>query len=167
MKKILSVVTVLTMIYSCSNNSSDSTKMNGADSASVQPPLDKQIIGEWHNASLKVKINTALNSDSTGYIDVDEANWERVLKTKPMKTVFSEDGSYRLTYGSIADSSVTASSGTWYVINDTIFMNQKHPDATFFQYHLGVKDNILTLNGLVDWEGDGKIDDEYNGTLKR
>ncbi len=166
MKKILFGVLTLTMIYSCSNNSSNPTE-SGTDTTAVTTPLDKQIIGEWRNTSLKVKINTALNSDSTGYIDVDETNWERVLKTKPMKTVFSEDGTYKLADGSIADSTVSVSSGTWYVLNDTIFMNQKQPDAIFFQYHIGIKDNVATLNGLVDWEGDGKVDDEYNGTLKK
>jgi len=166
MKKLVFGALFLSMIYSCSNNS-NSPETNGADTTAAAAPLDKQIIGEWRNTSLKVKINTRLNTDSTGYIDVDESNWERVLKTKPMKTVFSADGTYKLADGSIADSTVSVSSGSWYVLNDTIFMNQKQPDAIFFQYHLSVKDNMATLDGLVDWEGDGKVDDEYNGTLKK
>lgn len=167
MKKIVSAVLMLALIYSCSNNSTSTEGANATDSTTAAPALDKQILGAWNNTLLKVKINTALNGDSTGYIDVDESNWERVLKTKPMSTYFNEDGTYRLEYKGIKDSVVVASAGTWYVVNDSIFMNQKQPDATFFQYQVTVKDNIATLSGLVDWEGDGKVDDEYTGTLKK
>lgn len=167
MKRYLFVLFAIFGLTACTNDegASDQT-ITDSDTVS-QEGLDKKLIGSWKNTALKVKINTALNGDSTGYIDVDESNWERVLKTKPMTTTFTEDGTYSLQYVNMSDSAIIASSGTWYVLNDSLFLNQKQPDVTHFQYKVDLGNNTAKLTGLVDWEGDGEVDDEYEASLAK
>ena len=167
MKKIFIVPLAAVFLYSCSGNKTEETAAETADSVKTVNNLQIQIVGEWKSSALKVKINTALNSDSTEIIDVNEENWERVLKTKPMKTIFKDDGSYVTEYRNKKDSVIKFASGKWYTVNDSLYLNQKQPDMMPFQYKVVVDNNMATFSGIVDWEGDEKVDDEYVSTMKK
>ena len=164
MKKIILALSAITLLmYSCSNNQ----PQDAASTADTKDSLQKQLLGEWNYTSMKVKINTALNSDSTAYVDINEGNWEKELKTKAPKAVFNEDLTYYVEYKNLKDSIIRGAAGTWYVINDSLTMNQKQPDNTSFLYKVAINNGIAEFTGVVDWEGDGKVDDEYTGVLKK
>ena len=170
MKKLFIVSVASVLIYSCSGNKTEDTGSASADSSSTQANADlqKQILGEWNASLLKVTINSALNNDSlTEQIDVNEENWERVLKSKPLKTIFNEDGTYAVETRTMKDSVIKVSSGKWYTVNDSVFMNQKQPDVKSFQYKVLISNNKVDFTGIVDWEGDTKTDDNYFCTMKK
>ena len=166
MRKLFIIPLATVILYSCSGNKKEEATVEATDSAKAATNLSTQILGEWKSSTLNVKINTALNSDSTEVIDVNEENWERVLKTKPLKMTFTDDGNYMTEFPN-KESAIKASSGKWYMVNDSIYLNQKQPDVMSFQYKTTIDNNMLTFSGIVDWEGDGKVDDNYTSTMKK
>ena len=170
MKKLFILPVTAFLIYSCSGNKTEDANSTTSDSSAISSNVDlqKQILGEWKASLLKVTINSALNNDSlTEQIDVNEENWERVLKSKPLKTIFNEDGTYIVEARTMKDSVIKVSSGKWYTVNDSVFMNQKQPDVKSFQYKVVFNNNKADFTGIVDWEGDTKVDDNYFCTMKK
>ncbi|MBN8702903.1 MAG: hypothetical protein J0M08_07550 [Bacteroidetes bacterium] len=168
MKKALFIISSVLFLYSCKNGNKNEEQTTTADTTQTQQ-LDpqKQLVGEWQNTVLKVTVNTARNTDSTGIVDVNEQNWADVLKTKPIKMSFTEDGTFNTEYRNLKDEMINGGSGNWYIVNDTLVMNQKQPDivSTFYKVAFS-NEGTVELSGVVDWEGDGKVDDNYMGVLK-
>lgn len=133
-----------------------------------QNNLSRQLTGEWRNESLKIKINSFNNTDSTITSEAKNvAEWETTLHIRPIRTFFRSDGTYYSEYRTLSDSLFRRPSGTWSIKGDSIIINELLPEKAVFKLHVSIDSDIATFRGLIDFDGDGKADDEYFGTQRK
>ncbi|MDP4150253.1 MAG: hypothetical protein Q8927_16050 [Bacteroidota bacterium] len=107
------------------------------------------------------------NKDTTVSFEADSSNWEARLHIKPIRTHFLPDGSYYSEYRNVKDSLVQRPAGTWAVSGDSLTMSQSTPEAAVYILHVSIRNGIARFSGLIDFDGDGKRDDEYVGVQKK
>ena len=125
-----------------------------------------QIIGQWRNDSLYIGVDSHNNTDSTIIAETNSANWEEKLHIKPIRTYFSSDGSYYSEYRNLRDSVFKRPSGTWFIKGDSIIINEVTPESTILRLHLTINGNLATFEGMIDFDGDGHVDERYFGVQK-
>ncbi len=145
---------VLAILVAC--NESSNTKKETDSSA-------KQLIGEWNNLSMKVDIHSKNNSDSNEVFEVNRPEWEAKLKIKPVRTFFREDSSWNSAHYSLKDSLVYNPSGKWWIENDKLVMLQQLPSPDTTIYSLHIMKDTASFECMLDWDMDGKKDDNYSG----
>ena len=127
--------------------------------------LNKQLIGEWRNVYVKIIIHNKTKPAAT--MEADSTNWETRLGIKPIRTHFLEDGSYYSEYYNMKDSLVRRPSGTWSIKGDSLTMTQLKPDQSVFKVQLKISNDHATFSGLIDFDGEGTLNDEYLGIQKK
>lgn len=123
----------------------------------------QQLIGEWNNFSLKVDILSKDNSDSNEVFEVNRPEWEEKLKIKPIRTFFREDSSWNSAHYNLKDSLVYDPSGKWWIEEDKLVMVQQFPSPDTTIYSLHLRNDTASFEGILDWDMDGKKDDNYSG----
>lgn len=131
-----------------------------------QPELKQQLIGEWRNIALRIKRNIH-DKVQPAIVEADSANWETKLGIKPIRTHFKTDGSYYSEYFNLKDSLIRLASGTWTIKNDSLTMIQLFPDKGIEKVHLTIRNNVATFTGIIDFDGNGKLDDDYFGMQRK
>ena len=161
MKKIsiLAFITIIT--FACESGK----KTEGEETAEEKPvtkySLKKDMIGEWRNVAMKVTIK---GEEADSVVDVPAGKWEEVLQIQPIRTVYSEDGTYNSEYRDLDDSIIMTSAGTWSVKGDTLIMTEQGKTN---YYITTVKEGMAEFDGYVDWDEDGQADDHYWGKQKK
>lgn len=123
--------------------------------------IDKELLlGTWKNTSLKVKVNTIQNQDSTSWLIARRGQWEEVLKIKPIETTYSSDGSFQSVYTSLDNQSLGTEKGRWRLKGDSLILSS---DNYNHSYKLEWVENELRFTAWLDWDQDGKKDDLYSG----
>ncbi|GAB2984245.1 hypothetical protein GCM10027049_22410 [Mucilaginibacter puniceus] len=131
-----------------------------------QPGLKQQLIGEWRNIALRIKRNIN-DKVKPAVVEADSTNWETKLGIKPIRTHFKNDGSYYSEYFNLKDSLIRRTSGTWSIKNDSLTMVQLLPDKSNTKLHVSINNNVATFTGIIDFDGNGKLDDDYFGKQKK
>lgn len=139
-------VVILLFLFSCSNSMSDKISEN-------------KLIGTWKNLSLEVKV-----ADPDTIMSVPEGEWERILRIKPIRTVFSPDYTYVSTYRHLNDSIFMESRGAWILKGDSLMMVY-HGDSTW--YKVQFDGEVAEFTGYVDWDEDQLKDDLYFGRQQK
>lgn len=124
----------------------------------TQLDLQTHLPGLWEAELLKVKVNTANNTDSTYTFEANADNWIQQFQVKPFRTYYQEDNKYRIEHRMLNDSLLNMSRGIWNVFGDTLIRIESN--ATY-QYIVKLEPGRLEYHALVDWDGDGQEDDEY------
>ncbi len=109
---------------------------------------------------MHVTIHTFANTDSTVIMDFDEEDLRTRFKLKPMITVLNDDGTYFLEYRAQNDSLVARPTGEWSVKDDSIRFHQLTPTEYLYSYHVTMMPDKAEFRGMMDYDGDGKSDDE-------
>jgi hypothetical protein len=128
--------------------------------------LAQQLTGEWRNQYLKIKIRNA-KTGSVTIVEADSSNWEARLQIKPIRTHFIQDGTYRSEYRNLQDSVVRKASGLWAIKGDTLIMTQTKPSPGVLKLHVQIDKQLATFHGMIDFDGEGKLNDEYFGVQKK
>src|SRR4051812_6287727 len=68
--------------------------------------LSEKLLGEWKSVSLKIKMNSVNNTDSSKIFAVDEKNWDSKMKMRPIHTIFKVNGTYNSEHFNLKDSLV-------------------------------------------------------------
>lgn len=131
----------------------------------VQPGLGTQLIGEWRNLYVRIRLN--VHGPNRRVIEADSANWETRLRIKPIRTHFNADDTYYSEYRDLRDSIIRIPSGTWVVKGDSIIITQLKPEKSIMKLKVSINKDKATFSGLLDFDGDGKNDDEYFGIQRR
>jgi hypothetical protein len=131
-----------------------------------QPGIRQQLIGEWRNIALRIKRNIK-DQVKPAMVEADSTNWEAKLGIKPIRTHFKTDGSYYSEYFNLKDSLIRRTSGTWIVKNDSLTMTQLVPDKSTTKLHVSIRNNVATFTGIIDFDGNGKLDDDYFGMQRK
>jgi len=132
-----------------------------------QDTLRRQLIGEWRNVYLKIKLNINDKAAQPTVTEADSATWEARLGIKPIRTHFNQDNTYYSEYRNLKDSIVRRASGTWNIVGDSLTMTQTKPDASTLKMHVSIKGDHATFTGIIDFNGDGKKNDDYFGIQKK
>jgi hypothetical protein len=139
-------------------------------SCTESPPPTKitkwsgKLAGTWESSAFRVTINTANNSDSTYQDAISEDEWASRMKMKPIESYFQQDNKYIAEYRNLGDSLVRRHRGIWNIFGDSLVIIE--PDA-IYQYTLSREGDRVLFKSMVDWDGDGKEDDEYIGIYKK
>ena len=144
---------VLTILFAC-NESNTKKETN----TSVE-----QLIAEWNNISLKVDIRSKNNSDTNEVFEVNRSEWEEKLKIKPIRTFFKEDSSWNSAHYNLKDSLVYNPFGKWWIEEDKLIMLQQFPLPDTTIYSLLLRNDTASFECILDWDMDGKKDDNYSG----
>lgn len=131
----------------------------------AQQGLGTQLIGEWRNLYVRIRLN--IHGPGRRIIEADSVNWETRLRIKPIRTYFKADGSYYSEYRDLRDSILRVPSGTWVVRGDSIIITQLKPEKSIMKLKVSINKDKATFSGLLDFDGDGKNDDEYFGIQRR
>ena len=133
--------------------------------AKAQPtpkgPLSHDLVGEWYNLYVHIKLSNG------AVMEADSANWEARLQIKPIHTFFQADGSYYSEYRNLQDSIVRRPTGNWTIRGDSLIMRQTTPQTSTMTLHLTIDNGVATFSGLIDFDGEGKDNDEYLGKQRR
>lgn len=169
--KYFTLILISSFFYSCVSGQKDGS----ADSIpeeilALEEPfnyvshLEQEIVGEWTNVSMKIWVNTYNNSDTSFIVDISEDNWEMKMNVKPIVTIIYDDGTYISEFRNSFDSLIYKPEGTWLIDGDTLIM-QDH-QATY-KYQIFLDGDRAEFNSLVDWDNDGKSDDDYKGVQRK
>lgn len=169
--KYFILILITSFFYSCVSGQKD----GAADSLVEETPeqeepfdyvshLEQEIVGEWTNVSMKIWVNTYNNSDTSFIVDISEENWELKMNVKPIVTTIHDDGTYISEFRNSFDSLIYKPEGTWLIDGDTLIM-QDH-QATY-RYQIFLDGDRAEFNSLVDWDNDGKLDDDYKGVQRK
>jgi len=136
--------------------------------ATFQTNLSKQLVGEWRNVYMNIIMHSYNNTNQTQIMEADSTNWEQRLQIKPIRTYFKSDGTYYSEYRDLTDKVERKVSGKWNITRaDTLVMMQLDPEKVTLKLHLSIDNDHATFRGLIDFDGDGKRDDEYYGIQKK
>lgn len=150
MKKILLAVAFALLAFSCGEEK--------------EPISENSLFGTWQYTSLNVNINSLDNTtqDEMFYVLPDE--WEVKQGMTPLVTILNNDNTWENRHYTVPDSSLIISKGTWKIESDSlVFLSGQSRIA----YSYILKDSLLTIKTLLDYDQDGKSDDEYEGVQKR
>ena len=153
----LFVLAILCLVHCQSNNDSS----NQSD----QPLLEEVMPGTWEAVSIYVKVNSVNNQTDSSYIfEIYENDWGPKLGVKPVKHYYESDRNYSFESRTIVDSLINRTRGKWFVNGDSIRIVT--PVATY-EYEVLFDGATVTLESLLDWDGDGVFDDEYTGKQRK
>jgi hypothetical protein len=126
--------------------------------------LEQQIVGEWENTAMRVKVWSYQNSDTSFIVDINEDTWDQKMNIKPIKTKIFSNGTYISEFRNSFDSLMYRPVGEWYMDGDSLIMTDRRGT---YQYKVFVDGATAEFRSMVDWDGDGKSDDEYFGTQRK
>lgn len=126
--------------------------------------LENDILGEWTNVSMKVWVKTYNNSDTSFIVDITEENWDLKMTVKPIVTTINADGTYASEFRNSFDSLMYKPEGTWLIDGDSLIM-QDHQDT--YRYQIFIDGDVAEFKSFIDWDKDGKADDEYFGVQRK
>lgn len=169
--KYLFILLVSVFSYSCVSGQKEHATSEEVEQAQVDvfeedyiSQLEENFIGEWANVSMKVWVRTYNNSDTSFIVDITEDNWELKMNVKPIITTIREDGTYSSEFRNSFDSLIYKPKGTWMIDGDSLIM-EDHQEV--YRYQIFIDGDVAEFNSLVDWDKDGKADDEYFGVQRK
>ena len=126
--------------------------------------MEEDFIGEWANVSMRVMVRTYNNSDTSFMVDINEDNWELKMNIKPIVTTVFDDGTYISEFRNSFDSLIYKPKGTWIIDGDSLIMEDHQ---AVYRYQIFIDGDRAEFKSLVDWDNDGKNDDEYFGVQRK
>ncbi len=122
--------------------------------------MERDIVGEWSNNSMKVWVRSYNNSDTSFIVEINEDTWEMKMNIKPIVTTIRQDGTYSSEFRNSFDSLIYRPEGTWLIDGDSLFMKDSQKE---YKYQIFIDGGIAEFKSMIDWDKDGKADDEYSG----
>lgn len=162
---------VFSLFYSCVSGQKDNAVAKNEENPQefeeefdYVTQLENDIVGEWVNNSMKVWVNTFNNSDTSFIVDINEETWEMKMTIKPIVTIIREDGTYISEFRNSFDSLIYRPEGSWMIDGDTLIMEDKQE---VYKYQVFVDGDRAEFRNMIDWDNDGKEDDEYSGVQRK
>jgi hypothetical protein len=126
--------------------------------------LEQDLIGVWVNESMRVWVRSYNHSDTSFIVDINEENWDLKMTIKPITTTINADGTYSSEFRNSFDSLIYIPEGTWLLDGDSLIMEDRQDT---YKYQVFVDGNRAEFRSIVDWDGDGVVDDEYFGVQRK
>jgi len=127
-----------------------------------------ELIGTWEPVYLVLENADADSSMPMGDVFMaTPKNWVKVTGIKPIRITYSADGTFSQEHRDKNDSLFLTSHGSWYTVEDSLYWFQSDPDTFRLTFQYKVELDTLHLNGIVDFDRDGRRNDKYTGLQKR
>jgi hypothetical protein len=126
--------------------------------------LEQSFIGEWTNVSMRIWVKTYNQSDTSFIVDINEENWDLKMTVQPIVTTVFEDGTYISEFRNSFDSLMYRPEGTWMIDGDSLIMEDHQ---AIYKYKIFIDGDLAEFKSVVDWDGDGDVDDEYFGVQRK
>ncbi len=147
------ILSVLILTISCSGESESGSKENETN-------IYSGLVGEWSN----IDMHLVLHNDEDSIVDLTLDNWVDVLGIRPILTEFRADSTYVSQYFDPEGQLLTSSTGSWYVIADSLYMLEREVPARYF---VALRGDTVLFRSYLDWDQDGSEDDLYEGRQVR
>lgn len=142
-------------------------KEDKKEPATPEPPtLSEQLLGQWKSTQVKVEINSFGGTEQDTTFSADENSMGTVMGFDANFTTFNADGTYADTYQFPGDS-LSEGLGNYTLKNDSLTLAQHSPDSLLNHYQIKIEGDILFIQGMVDIDGDGELDDFVSGQSRR
>ncbi|MCV9388318.1 hypothetical protein [Reichenbachiella ulvae] len=155
MKRLIPMALFCLMLGACTN---EKKEQNQAQTNLKENPL----IGTWANVTLLVTMKRMKKNDSL--LQANEGEWEEVLKIKPIETTFNSDSTFASQYFTLDGQNFNTTLGKWWIENDSLVMESEN-GITKYDYR--IQGNRVRFRATLDWDGDGEVDDSYDGVQVR
>jgi hypothetical protein len=119
------------------------------------------LVGVWQIDELKIHMPSFKNSDSANNFIVTGKDWEAKTQTRNIQTHYNSDGTYHSVHKNLKDSIVYDPAGTWKIENDTLIIQDTIPKRVTYKFKIKMSESFVEFWGVEDFDGDGKVDDEY------
>ncbi len=126
--------------------------------------MERDIVGRWSNSSMKVWVRSYNNSDTSFIVEINENTWEMKMNIKPIVTTIRPDGTYISEFRNSFDSLIYRPEGTWLIDGDSLIMKD---NQQVYRYQIFIDGDVAEFKSPIDWDKDGKADDEYSGIQKK
>ncbi len=128
-----------------------------------------QIIGIWDSKFMYVIQKTVDGSPTSRILNITPEDYEQILELQTTRTYFNQDDSYFEEYIGVDGSVIKKDSGRWTIFGDSITISQFDPSGSIkvLNYHLKINGDTAIFNSLMDYDGDGAVDDTFRGTSVR
>ena len=143
MKTALLILSLYFVLLSCSDDTSS------------------KLVGAWEIDQLKIQMNSFKNSDSSKTIEATGKNWEEKNKVRNIRTFYNADGTYHSVHKTLKDSIFYDPAGTWKIENDTLTIQDTIPKRVTYKFKIKMSESFVEYWGVEDFDGDGKVDDDY------
>jgi hypothetical protein len=128
-------------------------------SHNMDPELVKLMAGNWEAAYLHV---TIADDDTSIVMHVEAPDFPDKLGIQNNYTTYYDDGTYLSSYVSTNGVVMMEEGGTWEITADSLFITQDDSDV-LYRYTYEFRGDTATWETLVDWDGDGAMDDHMIG----
>ena len=142
---------------SCSSGAKSDS--NEVETQAIAIDNTEELLGTWRNLSMTVRY---LDKDSV--FEVPEGRWEEKLQIKPIITTYAEDGTYSSKYYNLADSLLLTTSGTWSLMQDSLYLTAEGKTKA---YRFLKQGDIAVFTAQLDWDQDGLANELYSGRQKK
>lgn len=127
----------------------------------VDDVLTNVIIGTWEAHSLSITMPTHGDSDTTRFLQITPENWNEIVGLEPVKTYFLANGQYYAEYYDLDGNLMKRPKGLWVVNGNTLMYDEKEPARNrFFQEVQYLDNNFFQFSFIMDYDGDGELDDK-------
>ncbi len=120
-----------------------------------------KLTGTWEIDELTIKLNSQNNSNDTLIISANRANWETKMVSRNIQTTYSNDGKYHSLHRNLRDSVTYDPHGYYQIKGDSLYITDTFPQKKNYIFRMKLNKNQVEFFGLADFDGDGKVDDEY------
>lgn len=137
------------------------TACNGGKSIGESSKLtNEDLVGTWETTRVAVKLVDAKGSSQDSSFVLPQGTG------KPPVTYFYANGTYRNDLFSPAGEVAESGTGYWHLTADSLYMRS---ESVGMESVFHIKGNVKSLSmfDLVDWDGDGKRDDEMEVRLTK
>ena len=133
---------------------------------SAPPEFQKSLTGEWEVTAFRVRINSAFNQDSAFLLDVAPGEWPEKMQQHPERIRFEMNNRFSSENISLDDELAFQRRGMWDLQNDTL-LRLIEPKGTDDYRLFWLNPDAISLQSLLDHDGDGRSDDLYSATWHR
>jgi hypothetical protein len=109
--KYLVLVLVTLFQHSCASGQKENTADSNDRSVEISDQeieylseLEQAIVGEWTNVSMRVRVESFENSDTSFIVHITEENWDTKMNIRPIVTTIYPDGTYTSEFRNAFDS---------------------------------------------------------------
>jgi|GEM_PF-6941431 len=124
----------------------------------------ESFVGSWGTQSVVIVLR---NKDGKGQNEVPLFPVEGTTKGVQPVTHIQGDGIYREEVLDEKGELSVSRKGTWHYYQDSLFVRMETPKNSGMNFGVRQKGKKLTLTNLVDWNADGKKEEEMRIVLER
>lgn len=126
-----------------------------------EPANAPDLVGTWEPTYMLLEdVNAAEDDPMAGTLLLTPDNWVKIAGIKPIRITYSPDGTFMQEHRDKNDSLFLTSRGVWHTAGDSLYWFQNDPDTFKLTLHWEVAADTLKLEGIVDYDRDGIVNDK-------